>query len=273
MISVENPDLKLGLKSYREKRKFNIKDVVVGEDLLLCAGPCAIANEEELHKIAKDAKDAKCNVLRGGAFKPRTSPYAFQGIGEKGIDILSNISKEYDLLSISEITDVRDINLFVDKIDIIQVGARNMQNFVLLKELSKIDKPVLLKRSFSATFTEFLSSAEYLLSGGNEKVILCERGIRTFNEYTRNTLDLGTVALIQEISNLPIIIDPSHAVGIDTLVPALSKASIALGVDGLIIESHTNPKEAISDKDQTISTKELKTLVTDLINLRNFLTN
>lgn len=271
MITLNNSDINLSLKSNKDKIKFKIKDITVGEDLLLCGGPCAIKNEEELHLIARDVKKAKCNVLRGGAYKPRTSPYSFQGLGKEGINILSKVAKEFDLLSVSEITNINDIDLFANEIDIIQVGARNMQNFQLLSELGKIDKPILLKRGFSATVTEFLLAAEYILNGGNENVILCERGIRTFNEYTRNTLDLGTVALIQEISNLPIIVDPSHALGIDLLVPKLSKASIALGVDGLIIECHTNPSVALSDAEQTISTEDLAPLVSDLIELRNFL--
>ncbi|MFV0441294.1 MAG: 3-deoxy-7-phosphoheptulonate synthase [Lachnospirales bacterium] len=244
-----------------DKRTIKVGGVTIGETPLLCSGPCTIANEEELIKIAKEVKNAGCNALRGGAFKPRTSPYSFQGLGSDGIKILSEISKDFNLLSTSEITDPRDVDLFNQHIDIIQVGARNMQNFVLLSELGKIDKPIILKRGFSATITEFLSSSEYIIEGGNEKVILCERGIRTFNEITRNTLDLGTVALIQEYSSLPIIVDPSHASGLRSLVPKLALASMVMGVDGLMIESHTNPDEAISDKEQTISTETLKDLI------------
>ncbi len=249
----------------KQKTTFMVKNINIGEDLFLCAGPCAISSKEELEKIAVDVKKAKCNALRGGAFKPRTSPYSFQGIGEEGLKIIKDIADKKDLISVSEITDIRDIELFEKYVDIIQVGARNMQNFALLRELGKLDKPILLKRGFSSTISEFLHCAEYIMNEGNEKVILCERGIRTFNEIVRNTLDLGTVALLQEITHLPIIVDPSHGTGLDFLVPKMAKASIAIGVDGLIIESHTNPEEAISDKEQTISTKVLKDIVDNIV--------
>ncbi len=253
------------------KSTFFVKDIEIGKDLLLCSGPCAISSKEELEKIAIYVKKAKCNALRGGAYKPRTSPYSFQGIGEEGLKILKEVAEKNDLITVTEITDVRDIKLFDKYVDIIQVGTRNMQNFTLLTELGKLNKPILLKRGFSSTISELLHSAEYIMNEGNKQVILCERGIRTFNEIVRNTLDLGSVALLQEITHLPIVVDPSHGTGIDTLVPKMSLASIAIGVDGLIIESHTNPEEAISDKEQTISTEKLKMLVQDIekLNIRN----
>ncbi len=266
MIKIEG--LKYTLKTKEnQKSTFTVKDVEIGKDLFLCAGPCAIASKEELQKIGKEVKDANCNALRGGAFKPRTSPYSFQGVGEEGLEIIKEVADKYNLISVSEIIDGRDVENFEKNVDIIQVGARNMQNFTLLKELGKSSKPILLKRGFSNTISEFLHSAEYIMNEGNNKVILCERGIRTFNEILRNTLDLGSVALLQEITHLPIITDPSHGTGVDFLVPKMSLASIAIGVDGLIIESHTNPSESLSDKEQTVSTTVLKKIIKDVNNL------
>ena len=200
-------------------------------------------------------------MLRGGAYKPRTSPYTFQGLGTKGIEMLKEVNEKYQLPVVSEITSISQINDFVENVDIIQVGARNMQNFELLKALGKIDKPILLKRGFSNTIEEWLMSAEYILAGGNKKVILCERGIRTFEKQTRNTLDIGVISLIKKLTHLPIIIDPSHAAGRYDLVESMALGCIAAGCDGLLIEVHNDPEHALSDGGQSLKTDKLENLI------------
>ncbi|MCM8790856.1 MAG: 3-deoxy-7-phosphoheptulonate synthase [Candidatus Omnitrophica bacterium] len=220
--------------------------------LVIMAGPCSVEDEKLLINIAKKVKSAGATVLRGGAFKPRTSPYSFQGLGEKGLKYLAQARKETGLKIVTELMDLRDTELVAKYADIIQIGARNMQNFNLLKEVGKTRKPVLLKRGMSSTIKELLMSAEYVLSEGNFNVILCERGIRTFEDATRFTLDINAIAVVKSLSHLPIIVDPSHATGKWGLVGAASKAAVAAGADGLIIEVHPNPEEAFSDGEQSL---------------------
>ncbi|MDR2428655.1 MAG: 3-deoxy-7-phosphoheptulonate synthase [Candidatus Margulisbacteria bacterium] len=231
---------------------------------VVMAGPCTVENWEMLIEIAQAVKAAGAKVLRGGAWKPRTSPYAFQGLGEEGLKLLAKAREETGLPVVSELMDTKDIPLFLEYVDIIQIGARNMQNFSLLKELGKIDKPILLKRGLAATIEEWLMSAEYILAGGNTKVLLCERGIRTMEKYTRNTLDLSAVPVIKKMSHLPIIIDPSHAVGHWDYVPAMSKAAVVAGADGLIIEVHSNPEKAACDGGQCLKPKLFGDLMRDV---------
>lgn len=218
----------------------------------LIAGPCAIESKEQINAIAKEVKKSGANILRGGAFKPRTSPYTFQGLGEEALKYLAEAAKENGMKSVSEILDVRDLPLYKD-IDILQVGSRNMQNFALLKELGKQDKPVILKRGFSNTISEWLFAAEYIISGGNKNVILCERGIRTFEDSTRFTLDISAIPVVKSKSNLEIIVDPCHAAGNWEYVIPLSKAAIAAGCDGLMIEVHNDPDHAMSDGAQSLT--------------------
>jgi 3-deoxy-7-phosphoheptulonate synthase len=216
------------------------------------AGPCAVENLETLLDIAGEVKKSGATVLRGGAFKPRTSPYSFQGLGEEGLKYLREASERWGLVTVTEIMDLRDVELVSRYVDVLQIGARNMQNFNLLKEVGMTKKPVLLKRGLSSTIKELLMSAEYILAGGNFNVMLCERGIRTFEDATRNTLDISTVPVAKQLSHLPVIVDPSHAAGKWNLVGPLAKASVAAGCDGLIIEVHSHPEEALSDGAQSL---------------------
>ena len=215
------------------------------------AGPCSVESEEQIIEIARAVKKSGARFLRGGAFKPRTSPYSFQGLGKQGIEFMVEAKKETGLPIVTEVMDARQLQYF-DEVDVIQVGARNMQNFDLLKELGKTKKPILLKRGMSATVKEFLMSAEYIMASGNEKVILCERGIRTFDNYTRNCLDLSIVPYLKKVSHLPVVIDPSHACGTRWMIPTLSQAAIAVGCDGLEIEVHNHPEKALSDGEQAL---------------------
>jgi 3-deoxy-7-phosphoheptulonate synthase len=240
----------------------NVK--VGGKKVTVMAGPCAIENIETLAAIAKEIKKFGATVLRGGAFKPRTSPYSFQGLGEEGLKMLKKVGDELGLATISEVMDTRDVELVANYVDILQIGARNMQNFTLLKEVGATKKPVVLKRGMSSTVKELLMSAEYILSGGNFNVILCERGIRTFEDSTRTTLDISAVPVVKQLSHLPIIVDPSHAAGKWGLVPALAKAGVAAGADGLIIEVHTHPEDAASDGVQSLLPSNFNTLVQEL---------
>ncbi|MEE8423755.1 MAG: 3-deoxy-7-phosphoheptulonate synthase, partial [Thermodesulfobacteriota bacterium] len=261
------------LKPYKlVSREFQSEDTVIdikgvkigGNQLQLIAGPCTVESKEILLKTAIEVKKIGAKLLRGGAFKPRTSPYSFQGLGEKGLEYLSAVSKETGLLVVTELMDPRDMELVYKYADIIQIGARNMQNFRLLKEVGKLDKPILLKRGLSATIKEFLMSAEYVASEGNREIILCERGIRTFEESTRNTLDISAIPVLKEETHLPVIVDPSHAVGKWHLVPALAKAAIAAGADGLLIEVHADPENAMCDGSQSLNPKTFSRLVGDL---------
>ena len=248
----------------KANRKFHPDDTVItlpggqkiGDgSLSLIAGPCSVESERQIVEIAKSVKDSGAQFLRGGAFKPRTSPYAFQGLKAEGLELLREARKVTGLPIVTEIMRVSHIPLFED-VDIIQVGARNMQNFELLKELGRLDKPILLKRGLSSTIEELLMSAEYIMAGGNEKVILWERGIRTYETYTRNTLDISAVPILKKLSHLPVIVDPSHASGISWLVEPLALAAVAAGADGLIIEVHNDPQHALSDGAQSLTPEQ-----------------
>jgi len=238
--------------------------LVGGKRIVVMAGPCAVENFDMLIEIGKAVKKAGATILRGGAFKPRTSPYSFQGIGEEGLRYLEQVGRELNMVTVSEVMDTRDVGLVAKYVDILQIGARNMQNFNLLKEVGNTQKPVLLKRGMSSTVKELLMSAEYILSGGNFNVMLCERGIRTFEDSTRNTLDISAIPVIKQLSHLPVIVDPSHAAGKWGLVPALSKASVAAGADGLIIEVHNRPEEAASDGPQSLKPETFAALMADI---------
>ena len=235
---------------------------VGGDHLALIAGPCSVESKEQVIEIAKAAKAAGANMLRGGAFKPRTSPYAFQGMGTEGLDILVAAKKETGLPIVSELMSADYIEEFNEKVDLVQIGARNMQNFDLLKEVGKrCTKPVLLKRGLSSTYEEWIMSAEYIMASGNPNVILCERGVRTFESYTRNTLDLQAIPVIKKLTHLPIIIDPSHAGGKWWLVEPMAKAAVAAGCDGLMIEVHNNPECALCDGPQSLKPKKYTELI------------
>ena len=226
----------------------------------MAAGPCSVESREQLMTIAGQVKDAGAGILRGGAFKPRTSPYAFQGLGAQGIELLKEARERTGMPIVTEIMNIGHLPLFED-VDVIQVGARNMQNFELLKELGHIDKPILLKRGLANTLEELLMSAEYIMSGGNEKVILCERGIRTFETSTRNTLDISAIPMLKKKSHLPVVVDPSHASGIVWMVEPLSMAAIAAGADGLIIEVHNCPEKALSDGAQSLRPEQFSQIM------------
>ena len=242
-----------------------VGDVEIGGDeLVVMAGPCSVESLEQLKESAKAVKSAGAKFLRGGAFKPRTSPYDFQGLGEKGLELLRQAADENGLKVITEVVDKDDISVIEEYADVLQVGARNMQNFQMLKALGKAKKPVLLKRGLSATISEWLNAAEYIMTGGNEQVIFCERGIRTFETFTRNTLDLSAVAAVKELSHLPIIVDPSHGTGRWQMVQPMARAAVAAGCDGLIIEVHPHPEMALSDGDQSLTPKNFSRLMKDL---------
>ncbi|OGX29272.1 MAG: 3-deoxy-7-phosphoheptulonate synthase [Omnitrophica WOR_2 bacterium RIFCSPHIGHO2_01_FULL_49_10] len=235
-----------------------------GKKIAVMAGPCSVENREMLLRIAKDVKKAGASILRGGAFKPRTSPYSFQGLGEEGLKYLKEAREKTGLPVVTEIMDIRDLDLIEKYVDILQVGARNMQNFNLLKEVGLSKKPVLLKRGISSTIVELLMSAEYILSNGNFNVMLCERGIRTFEDQTRFTLDLSAIPVLKKLTHLPVIVDPSHAAGKWGYVPALSKAAIAAGADGLMVEVHPRPEEAFSDGAQSLMPDNFDKMMKDL---------
>ena len=234
---------------------------ISSDQLTLIAGPCSIESKDLIIAIAQSVKEAGATILRGGAFKPRSSPYSFQGLGNEGLEMLLEAKKVTGLAVVTEIMGLSQLDLF-EEVDIIQVGARNMQNFELLKELGGINKPILLKRGLASTIEEFLLSAEYILSGGNSQVILCERGIRTFENYTRNTLDISAIPLLKQLTHLPVIADPSHASGIAQLVEPLSLAAIAAGADGIMVEVHNDPAKALCDGPQSIEPDDFKVLAT-----------
>ncbi|QYE99268.1 3-deoxy-7-phosphoheptulonate synthase [Paraclostridium sordellii] len=231
---------------------------------IIMAGPCAIESYEQLLETAKFIKKQGANMLRGGAYKPRTSPNSFQGLKEEGLEILKSVKIETGLPVITELMDARDLEKIYDVTDIIQIGSRNMQNFTLLSEVGKQDKPVMLKRGISSTINEWIGAAEYIAVGGNSNIIMCERGIRTYNDYTRNTLDIAAVPIIKKETNLPVVVDPSHATGVRYLVKPMSIASLAAGADGLMIEVHPNPSEALSDGPQSLNFDEFKDLMNDI---------
>jgi 3-deoxy-7-phosphoheptulonate synthase len=246
-----------------------VGQVKIGEDFVVIAGPCSVESEMQTIGTARKVKEAGANMLRGGAFKPRTSPYDFQGLGLKGLKILEKAKKETGLPVVTEVTDPRDVSWVCEYADVLQIGTRNMQNYSLLKEVGKVDTPVLLKRGMYSTLKEWLNCAEYILAEGNPKVILCERGIRTFETYTRNTLDLSIVPSVKEISHLPIIVDPSHGTGRLSIIEPMSLAAMAAGADGIIIEVHYNPAEALCDKDQAMPPEMFATLMRRLRALRS----
>lgn len=260
----------------KASRKFHPADTVVevggakigdGKSFVVMAGPCSVETEEQILTVAKSVKENGAKILRGGAYKPRTSPYSFQGLELEGLELLKAARKETDLPIVTEIMCPSLVEVFNENVDIIQVGARNMQNFDLLKELGKIDKPILLKRGLSATIEEWLMSAEYIMAGGNHNVILCERGIRTFETYTRNTLDLSAVPAVKKLSHLPVVVDPSHSAGMSWMVEPLSLAAMAVGADGIIVEVHNDPKSALCDGAQSLDLDQYEALMSKLSNI------
>jgi 3-deoxy-7-phosphoheptulonate synthase len=264
----------------KASRSFKKNDTIIkigddieigGDQFVMMAGPCSVESEEQLRIIAKGVKKAGAKLLRGGAYKPRTSPYAFQGLELEGLKILKKIGEETNLKIVTEIPSADLLPLFEEYVDVIQVGARNMQNFHLLKALGKSTKPILLKRGLSATIEEWLMSAEYIMAGGNDQVILCERGIRTYEKYTRNTLDISAVLAVKELSHLPVIIDPSHAAGRWNMIEKLSLASLAVGAHGLIVEVHHDPEHAMSDGAQSLKIKKFSSMMDELEKVSNVL--
>ena len=253
-------------KDENDSTVISVKGVDIGSNkLTIMAGPCVIDSYDATDKIAAKVKALGASVLRGGAFKPRTSPYSFQGMGTSGLDILHDIGNKHNMPVISEIMSADELDYFIDCIDIIQVGARNMQNFDLLKKLGRTSKPILLKRGFANTIEEFLLSAEYIMKEGNKNVILCERGIRTYETFTRNTLDISAVPVLKRLTHLPVVVDPSHASGIYWLVKPLALAAVAAGADGLIIETHINPRESSCDPEQTLTIESFTSLMDELL--------
>ena len=265
VVTVTEPYKKANRLFHPENTVVRVADRLIGADkLTVMAGPCSVESEEQIVEIAREVKAAGAGFLRGGAFKPRSSPYSFQGLKEEGLELLKLARTVTGLPIVSEIMSVSMLDRFVAEVDVIQIGARNMQNFDLLKAVGQTRKPVLLKRGMSATIEEFLMSAEYILAEGNENVILCERGIRTFETYTRNTLDLSAVLAIKRLSHLPVLVDPSHAAGLAWMVESLSKAAVAVGADGLIIEVHNDPANARCDGPQSITPERFEALMHSL---------
>ncbi|BAT56204.1 3-deoxy-7-phosphoheptulonate synthase [Nostoc sp. NIES-3756] len=241
------------------------KTVAFGsEELVIIGGPCAVESLEQMETVAQELKFAPVQALRGGVYKPRTSPYAFQGMGEAGLEVLALVRSHYNIPVVTEVMSIAQIEAIATHVDMLQVGSRNMQNFDLLKALGQAGKPILLKRGLAATIEEFVMAAEYIVSHGNPDVVLCERGIRSFDSYTRNVLDLGAVAALKQITHLPVIVDPSHAVGKRELVAPLAKAAVACGADGLIIECHPEPEKSVSDARQALSLEDMVNLVASL---------
>ncbi len=260
-------DAKLVIRSHSEQKtvvKLSEQVTVGGQELLVIGGPCSVESLVQMEVVAEHLATAPVQALRGGVYKPRTSPYAFQGLGLEGLEILTAVRQRYNMPVVTEVMAVSQIAAIATAADVLQVGSRNMQNFELLKALGQCDKPVLLKRGLSATLEEFILAAEYILSHGNPQVVLCERGIRSFDPYTRNVLDLGAVAALKQLTHLPVIVDPSHAVGKRELVADLARAAVACGADGLIIECHPQPEQSVSDARQALSLAEMVTLVHSL---------
>jgi 3-deoxy-7-phosphoheptulonate synthase len=268
-IPVTKPYKLVSREVHPENTVIEVEGVKLGgPDPVLIAGPCSVETESRTLEVARRVKEAGAHMFRAGAFKPRTSPYAFQGLGEEGLFTLKRVKAEVGLPVISEALDTETVEKVVDFVDVVQVGARNMQNFSLLRKLANIEKPVLLKRGLAATLDEWLMAAEYLLAGGNHQVILCERGVRTFNNHSRNTLDLNVVPLVRQISHLPILVDPSHGVGKRKRVRPLARAAMAAGAQGLLIEVHTHPETAYSDAQQTIGVDTFRGVIRDIELLR-----
>ena len=266
-------NLKLVSQETTQRTIVNVCGVEIGRDFVVIAGPCSVESEAQILDTARAVKAAGANMLRGGAFKPRTSPYAFQGLGIQGLKILEKAKKETGLPIVTEVVDPRDVSWVAEFADVLQIGTRNMQNYSLLKEVGKSGRPVLLKRGMYSTLEEWLNCAEYILSEGNPDVILCERGIRTFETYTRNTLDLSAVPAIKELSHLPIIIDPTHSTGRISLIASMSMAAVAAGADGMIIEVHHKPEEALCDADQALTPDIFSNIMKRLRPLKSFLNN
>ena len=264
-------NLKLASGKNGDRTVVKVSNVEIGRGFVVIAGPCSVENERQVLKTAHAVRDAGADMLRGGAFKPRTSPYAFQGLGLRGLKILEKARQETGLPIVSEVVDPRDVSWVAEFADVLQIGTRNMQNFSLLKEVGRAGRPVLLKRGMYSTLEEWLNCAEYILSEGNPDVILCERGIRTFEKYTRNTLDLSAVPAIKELSHLPIIIDPTHSTGRISLIGPMSLASVAAGSDGLIIEVHHRPEEALCDAEQALTPDMFIDIMERLRALKSFL--
>ncbi len=262
--------LKLAAFNGRQNHRnlVHIGPVTIGRDFVVIAGPCSVESEEQALLTAMKVKEAGADLLRGGAFKPRTSPYDFQGLGLKGLKILEKAKKATGLPIVTEVTDPRDVSWVCEYADMLQIGTRNMQNFSLLREVGKVHKPVLLKRGMNSTLKEWLHCAEYILAGGNTQVVLCERGIRTFETYTRNTLDLSMVPAVKELSPLPIVVDPSHGTGRLSLIEPMSLAALSAGADGLMVEVHCNPRQALCDKDQALSPDQFTRLMNKLVTLK-----
>ena len=257
VLPITKPFKLVSREFQEEDSTFTVGDCTIGgRQLVVMAGPCAVESEEQLLEAAYGVKAAGAQILRGGAFKPRTSPYSFQGLEEKGLKLLARVREKTGLPVVTEVMDQHTVGLVAEYADILQVGARNMQNFYLLRELGRLDKPILLKRGMSATVEEWLMAAEYIVSGGNHKVILCERGIRTFETYTRNTLDLSAVPVLKHLTHLPVIVDPSHGTGNWRWVPAMSRAAVAAGADGVMVEVHPCPEKALCDGAQSLTVEK-----------------
>jgi 3-deoxy-7-phosphoheptulonate synthase len=256
---------KVSRRTQPENTIVNVNGVKVGgADVVVIAGPCAVESKEQLFQTARAVHEEGARILRGGAFKPRSSPYSFQGLGEEGLKLLRQIRKEISMPIVTEVMDTRQVELVAGYADMLQIGSRNMHNYPLLKEAGMLGKPILLKRGMMATIEEFLLAAEYILYQGNSQVILCERGIRTFETATRNTLDLSAVPMLKQLSHLPVIVDPSHGTGIRWMVPAMARAAVAAGADGLIMEVHYRPEEALCDGYQSLDLNEFALLMADL---------
>ena len=265
VIRISSPYKLVSRVFKKEDTVIDVKGTKIGGGHIgMIAGPCTVETYDQMDATAKKLNSYGVKILRGGAFKPRTSPYSFQGLGEEGLKILKEVADKYNMAVTSEVMEVSQIPMFLEYVDILQVGARNMQNFNLLKSLGEIRKPVLLKRGLSATIEEWLMSAEYIMAGGNREVILCERGIRTFEHITRNTLDISAIPVVQKISHLPVVVDPSHATGLRDKVAPMSKAAVAAGADGLIIEVHNSPETAVCDGAQSLYPEQFEELFTDL---------
>lgn len=270
ILKVEEPYKKANRLFHPEDTIININDNKIGNKHLgIIAGPCAVESEEQIVDIGRKVKKSGANFLRGGAFKPRTSPYSFQGLELDGLKLMEIAKKETDLPIISELMSISYLDEFMDIVDVIQIGARNMQNYDLLKQVGKTNKPIVLKRGLSSTIEEWLLSAEHIMAGGNENIILCERGIRTFETYTRNTLDLSAIPVVKKHSHLPIIVDPSHGTGSSEYVESMSKAAVVAGCDGLMIEVHNNPQKALSDGQQSITPEQFDKLMKKIKILSN----
>ncbi len=265
IITVNEPFKLANRKMHPENTIVNVQGVEIGgKKITVMAGPCSIETNEQITFVAGEVKKSGAKILRGGAYKPRSSPYSFQGLKEEGLAMMEHAAKTHNLPMVTEILDPRHVEMFEGKVAMMQIGARNMQNFELLKEVGKSKTPVLLKRSFSATIDEWLMAAEYIMSEGNENVVLCERGIRTFSKYTRNTLDLSVIPVVKKLSHLPVVVDPSHACGKSYMIESMSLAAVAAGADGLIIEVHNDPQNAWCDGAQSVTPEQFATIMQKL---------